>query len=63
MGEVIASPFSQEAFNLKLRELLESEREVWRARGREFARGADIYDMPLHARRRIEEIAAKRRQS
>ncbi|MDA8015491.1 MAG: glycosyltransferase family 4 protein [Gammaproteobacteria bacterium] len=63
MGEVIASPFSQEAFNLKLRELLESEREVWRARGREFARGADIYDMPLHARRRIEEIGKRARQS
>lgn len=60
MGEVLASPFSQEALNKNMLQLLQSDREMWRARGREFARG-DIYDLPLHAARRIEEIAAGKR--
>jgi len=61
MGEVAASPFSQAECNISLRRLLESEREVWRARGRGFAQRADIYDMPLHACRRIEQIGENMR--
>jgi len=63
MGGVTASPFAQAELDISLRRLLESDREIWRARGREFARRADIYDMPLHACRRIENIGATRNQS
>ena len=61
MGEVLRSPFAQSALNRGLRKLMEMERDTWRKRGREFARTADIYDMPLHACRRIEEIYAHTR--
>lgn len=56
MGEVLPSPFEQCALNRGLRRLMEMERDTWRKRGRKFAQTADIYDMPLHACRRIEEI-------
>ncbi len=57
MGEVLASPFDQSALNQGVRRLIEMERNIWRERGRNFAQKADIYDMPLHACRRIEAIA------
>ncbi|WP_424947961.1 glycosyltransferase family 4 protein [Candidatus Spongiihabitans sp.] len=63
MGEVLASPFDQLALNLSLQRLLKVERDSWRVRGREFAKRADIYDMPLHACRRIEEIFARRKNN
>lgn len=56
MGEVLASPFVQAGLNQRLRRLVEAERSMWRERGRAFAEKADIYDMPLHACRRIEAI-------
>ena len=60
MGEVLPSPFEQSALNRGLRRLMEIDRDTWRntwkRRGRKFAQTADIYDMPLHACRRIEEI-------
>ena len=56
MGEVLASPFEQSALNRSLRRLLEAEQNRWRTRGRDFAKRADIYDMPLHACRRMEAI-------
>ena len=57
MGEVLPSPFEQLALNRGLLRLMEMERDIWQQRGRNFARTADIYDMPLHACRRLEEIA------
>ena len=56
MGEVLASPFEQSELNQSLRRLIEAERNGWRTRARDFAATADIYDMPLHACRRIESI-------
>ena len=56
MGEALASPFDQSAFNHGVLRLLEAERSRWRERGRNFAQKADIYDMPSHACRRIETI-------
>ncbi len=60
MGEVLKSPFDQSALNRSLRRLLEMDRDSWRQRGRDFADSADIYDMPLHACRHLEAIAARR---
>ena len=57
MGEVLPSPFEQLALNRGLLRLMEVEQDIWQQRGRNFARTADIYDMPLHACRRLEEIA------
>ncbi len=57
MGEVLPSPFDQLALNRSLLRLMEMERDIWQERGRNFADKADIYDMPLHACRRLEEIA------
>ncbi len=59
MGEALASPFAQSALNRSLRRYAEmdaAQRAHWRARGRAFAHSADIYDMPLHACRRLEAI-------
>ena len=56
MGEVLPSPFEQVALNRSLQQLMETKRDRWRERGRSFAQKADIYDMPVHACRRIEEI-------
>ena len=56
MGEVLPSPFEQVALNRSLQQLMETKRDRWRERGRNFAQKADIYDMPVHACRRIEEI-------
>ncbi|MGI9311678.1 MAG: glycosyltransferase family 1 protein [bacterium] len=57
MGEVLASPFAQSALNDAVARLLESERDAWRIRGRDFAQHADIYDLPSHACDRLEAIA------
>ncbi len=56
LGEVLASPFDQAALNQALRRLIKVERNTWRTRAHDFAQDADIYDMPLHACQRIEEI-------
>ncbi len=58
MGEVLPSPFDQSAFNGGVVRLLESQPTAWRTRGCNFSNTADIYDMPAHACRRIEEIFA-----
>ena len=62
MGEVLASPFDQSALSQGVQRLLSMDRNIWRVRGRNFAEKADIYDMPLHACRRIEAIAEQRLQ-
>ena len=56
MGEVLPAPFVQSAFDRAVQRLLETTPNQWRERGRNFAQQADIYDLPLHACRRIETI-------
>lgn len=49
-GQVLASPFSQEALNLSLKNMLISpDREQWRQNALSFAAKADIYDLPQKA--------------
>ena len=63
MGLVIDSPIDQQDINKGLVQLLfKEERSQWRERGRHFAETADIYDMPLHAVKYIEQKFAKGRQ-
>lgn len=63
MGEVLASPFAQTAFNNALARLIEAERNSWCTRGHDFAQNADIYDMPLHACKRLETIWQQRQSN
>ena len=49
-GELIKSPFQQEAFNALLQSMMSSSnRDVWSRNGMAFAKVADIYDMPVEA--------------
>ena len=50
-GELIKSPFSQQAMNTQLIGILESaeQRSVWQDNALMFADTADIYRMPEHA--------------
>ena len=56
MGEALPSPFNQTAMNHALLRMMKVERNIWYERALHFAQSADIYDMPMHACRRIEEI-------
>lgn len=63
MGCVLDAPFEQAALDHALLELashVDADRDLWRARGRDFAATADIYDMPGHACAVIEAHAATR---
>lgn len=60
MGRVIASPFSQQLFNEQLLRLLQTPREEWQDRGRQFAESADIYARPQHAADIIEQLGRER---
>lgn len=62
-GEVLASPFSQEAFNTKLVEMLMADKQQWRENGIAFSRHADIYNMPLRAADIIEQALEKKREA
>lgn len=59
-GKVLASPFSQEKFNLKLAEMLVADKQKWRENGLLFSREADIYDMPIRAVEVIEQVLENR---
>ena len=49
-GQVLASPFNQQALNLSLKNMLISpEHEVWRENALAYAAKADIYDLPKKA--------------
>ena len=49
-GKLIPSPFQQETFNSLLQSMITSpERSDWSANGIQFAKAADIYDMPVKA--------------
>lgn len=61
MGEVLASPFTQFSLNQSLLSMLEAGTNNWRTRGYNFARKADIYDLPLHACHQFEKIFATRK--
>lgn len=66
LGCVLASPFEQPALNRALREFVEridTDRDNWRAHGREFAAAADIYDMPRYACGVIEGVGERRGRS
>lgn len=60
-GELIRSPFSQEAMNAQLVNILQSAslRKEWQTRALAFADIADIYSMPEQATALIEKIGAK----
>lgn len=58
MGVVLPSPFSHNDFMRALKNLLGADPAPYRERGRRFAATADIYDMPLHAARLLEKMAA-----
>jgi len=63
MGRVLGAPFEQAKLNRALRDLasrIDKDRDLWRARGRDFAGRADIYDMPGVACARIEAIGEMR---
>lgn len=48
-GEVIAEPFSQQAFESAIKKVLAQGPEHYRSAGLQFADTADIYDMPARA--------------
>ena len=49
-GQLVPSPFHQEHFNQMLESMLSSaSRDEWSRQGIEFARRADIYEMPVRA--------------
>lgn len=53
-GETIPSPFRQETFNAMLQSMLERLPQAqWSSNGMNFARTADIYDMPRQAAEQI----------
>lgn len=60
MGEVLATPFAQSELNDRMLRLLGMDRDSWRKLGHDFAQKSDIYDMPLHACKQIEAIAAQK---
>ena len=60
-GAVVAAPFKQREFNRAVVRVLQSDRDSWRHRARDFAARADIYDMTQHACDCIEHIGAQRR--
>jgi len=55
-GGVMASPFDQVLFNKKLNEMLLEDRTKWRENAINFSKHADIYDMPIKAVDRIEQV-------
>jgi len=64
MGWVVGAPFAQSELNQAVQDLAErhdQDRDTWRARGRQFAATADIYDMPKRACAAIEAAGHKRR--
>lgn len=56
MGEVLSSPFSQQAYCRAIENVLAVPRDMWRQRGKQFAMSADIYDLPERAKEIIESI-------
>ena len=60
-GELIQSPFKQQAMNAQLIKILESadQRKEWQANALTFADTADIYSMPEHAADLIETIGVR----
>ena len=58
-GEVVPTPFSQEAFNQQLQQMLLADKSGWREAGLNYADTADIYEMPLRVAEWIEKTAAK----
>lgn len=55
-GQVLSSPFSLDAFNAQLVEMLLADKHKWRENGPIFAREADIYDMPVRAADVIDRV-------
>ncbi|WP_211825242.1 glycosyltransferase family 4 protein [Kistimonas asteriae] len=60
-GELIKSPFNQQAMNTQLIKMLESteQRKTWQANALMFADTADIYSMPEHAADLIDTIGIR----
>lgn len=59
-GVVMPSPFEQQLFNAKLKQMLLEDRVKWRENAINFSKHADIYDMPLKAVERIEQVFEKK---
>lgn len=57
MGEVLTSPFNQDALNQSVQRIMKMKRDPWRLRAAQFSQTADIYDMPLRVCQRLEEIS------
>jgi UDP-glucose:(heptosyl)LPS alpha-1,3-glucosyltransferase len=61
MGSLVPMPFRQQTLNQMLSEMLAKDaRREWADRSRAFAKSADIYSLPVHAARKIEEVALSR---
>ena len=56
VGKVLPSPFSQDALNAQLVEMLLADKQKWRENGPIFAQKADIYDMPVRAADVIDRV-------
>ena len=59
-GVVEPSPFDQGLFNNRLEQMLLADRVKWRENAINFSKHADIYDMPIKAVDRIEQVFKKK---
>lgn len=59
-GKVLPSPYTQEAFNCELAEMLLADKSQWRDNGLQFAQSADIYDMPVRAVDVIDQVLERK---
>ncbi len=61
-GEVVVSPYSQQAFNQQLQAMLLADKTEWRRAALAYAESADIYDMPERVAELIERVAKQQQK-
>ena len=59
-GILLESPYSQNMFDCRLEEMLLEDKRKWRQNGINFAKEADIYDMPARAVDVIDRVMKKK---